>query len=220
MPDYGTTYRESIGRIMALVNNQNVHLPVPACPGWAVRDVIAHLCGGLRDISKGDVEHAGEDEWTAKQVADYAHRSVTDIAGEWHLRANTSPSAFQQYGQVMMADIITHEFDIRGAIGNTGGRDLPAVRSAALFYLNALDYVFTEDSIPPLRILTEDKALDLGKGEPQTTVEMGWWEAMRLTSGRRSREQVRALAWSRDPDPWLDHDHLFIFGPRENDLME
>lgn len=218
MPDYGTTYRESMGRIMTLVNNQNADLPVPACPGWSVKDVVAHLCGEIRDIAKNDVENAGDDEWTARQIADYRHRALTDIGAEWHLRAHSSPWAFQRFGHVMMADIISHEFDIRGALGNTQGRDLPAVRSAALFYLNALDYVFGEDGIPPLRILTEDNALDLGKGEPQGTVEMGWWEALRVTSGRRSPAQVCALAWTGDPEIWIDH--LFIFGPRDTDLQE
>lgn len=218
MPDYGTIYRESMGRIMTLVNNQNVDTPVPACPGWTVKDVVAHLCGAIRDIAKGDTDEVGEDAWTARQVEDYRHRSVTDIGAEWHLRANSSPWAFQAFGQVMMADIITHEFDIRGAIGNTQGRELPAVTSAVLFYLNALDYIFKQDGIPPLRILTEDKTLALGEGEPQGTVEMSWWEAMRVASGRRSREQVRALTWTGDPDPWLEH--LFIFDPRETDLVE
>ena len=218
MPDYGTTYRESMGRIMALVNNQNVDTSVPACPGWTVKDVVAHLCGAIRDIAKGDTDDAGSEAWTARQVEAYRHRSLTDIGAEWHLRANSSPWAFQTFGQVMMADIISHEFDIRGALGNTQGRDMPAVTSAALFYLNALDYVFKEDSVLPLRILTEDKALELGEGEPQASVEMSWWEAMRVSSGRRSREQVRALTWTGDPKTWLDH--LFIFDPRDRDLVE
>lgn len=218
MPDFGTTYREAQGRIMTLVNNQNADLPVPACPGWTVKDVVAHLCGAIRDIAKGDVDGLATPGWTARQLDDYRTRSLADIGAEWHIRGNTSPYAFQKHGQAMVADIVTHEFDIRGALGNTQGRDHPAVRSAALFYLNALDYVFTQDGIPPLRILTGDKALDLGEGEPPGTVEMSWWEAMRLTSGRRSREQVRALRWTGDPETWLDH--LFIFGPRDTDLME
>lgn len=218
MPDYATSYREAQGRIMTLVNNQNAETPVPACPGWTVKDVVAHLCGAMRDVAKGETDEVGEEAWTARQVADYRHRSLTDISAEWHHRAHTSPWAFQTYGQALLADIITHEFDIRNALGNTQGRDLPVVRSAALFYLNALDYVFGEDGIPPMRILVEDKALDLGKGEPAGTVEMGWWEAMRIASGRRSTDQVRSLAWTGDPDQWIDH--LFIFGPRGTDLVE
>lgn len=150
MPDYGTIYRQSLGRIMTLVNNQNADRPVHACPGWTVKDVVAHLCGSFRDIAKGDIDDTGDGTWAAKQIDDYRHRSLTDIGAEWHLRSNTTPWAFQQYGNVMMAEIISHEFDIRGALGDTRGRDMPAVRSAALFYLNALDHGFREDGIPPM----------------------------------------------------------------------
>jgi uncharacterized protein (TIGR03083 family) len=220
MPDYGTNYRESQGRIMTLVNNQNAAVSVPACPGWTVKDVVAHLCGAIRDIAKGDMREGPTPAWTARHVEDFRDRSLTDIGAEWHIRANTSPYAFQKYGQVMVADIVSHEFDIRGAIGNTQGRDLPVVRSATLFFLSGLDSWFREEKLPALRILVEDKALDIGEGDPRGTVEMSWWEAMRLVSGRRSREQARALKWTGDPATWLDRDHLFIFGPRETDLVE
>lgn len=220
MPDYGTNYRESQGRIMALVNNQNADLPIPACPGWTVKDVVAHLCGAIRDIAKGDLQGGPALEWTARHVEDYRGRSLADIGAEWHIRGNTSPYAFQKFGQVMVADIVSHEFDIRGALGNTRGRDLPVVRSATLFFLAGLDAWFREEGLPTLRILVEDKALDIGEGEPQGTVEMSWWEAMRIASGRRSREQARALVWTGDAGIWLDHDHLFIFGPRNTDLIE
>ncbi|MCO5215864.1 MAG: hypothetical protein M9950_06875, partial [Thermomicrobiales bacterium] len=96
--------------------------------------------------------------------------------------------------------------------------DLHVVRTVALFYLEALDHVWRAESIPPLRILTEETALDIGGDDPQVTVEIGWWEIGRLTSGRRSLEQVRALTWSGDCSPWIDH--LYVFGPRDELLVE
>jgi uncharacterized protein (TIGR03083 family) len=218
MPDYWTNYRETHGRILSLVNNQNADLPVPACPGWTVKDVIAHLAGVLDDYRKGNMEGAPGPEWTARQVASRRHRSISDIGAEWHLLANTSPHAFQQHGGILVADVVSHEFDIKGALGLTEGRNLPVVRSVTLVFLNGVDWLLRENGVPALRILVEDKALDVGDGEPQGTVEMGWWEAMRIASGRRSREQVRALAWTGDPETWLDY--LFIFDPRDTDLVE
>jgi uncharacterized protein (TIGR03083 family) len=218
MPDYGTTYRESQGRIMALVNNQNADLPVPACPGWTVKDVVAHLSGVLDDHRKGDLDGAPGSPWTAAQVASRRHRSLSEIGAEWHILGNTSPHAFQNQGNVLVADIISHEFDIKGAIGNTQHRDLLAVRSATLFFLSGVDRMFRQNGISPLRILVEDKPLDLGEGEPRGSVEMGWWETMRVVSGRRSADQVRSLTWTGDPGQWIDH--LFVFGPRETDLVE
>lgn len=218
MPDFWTNYREAQGRILSLVNNQNADLPVPATPGWTVKDLIAHLAGALADTRAGNTEGAPGPEWTARHVESRRHRSLGDIAAEWHLIANTSPYPFQQHGARLVADVVSHEFDIKGALGNREGRGHPVVRSATLVFLSGVDWQLRESGVPALRILVEDKALDVGEGEPQGTVEMGWWETMRVASGRRSRDQVRALAWTGDPETWLDH--LFVFGPRETDLIE
>jgi hypothetical protein len=164
------------------------------------------------------MEGAPGPEWAAKHVDSRRHRSLGDISADWHLIANTSPYPFQQHGAILVADVVSYEFDIKGAIGNIEGRNHPVVRSATLVYLNGVDWQLREDGIPALRILVEDKALDVGEGEPQGSVEMSWWETLRVTSGRRSRDQVRALTWTGDPDTWLDH--LSILGYRDNDLVE
>lgn len=218
MPAYHVLYRQSQGRILTLVNNTNADSPVPACPGWTVRDTVAHLLGTLTDISAGRIEESAQDDWSAGHIERSRGRSISDLNAEWHVKANTTPGVFERYGALLVADLVTHEFDIKQAIGNTQGRDLQVVRTVALFYLNALDQAWREDGLPALRILTEDKALDIGGKEPDTSVEMSWWEIGRVVSGRRSIDQVRALTWSDDPTPWLDE--LFVFGPRETALEE
>lgn len=218
MPAYHVLYRQSQGRILSLANNSNADAPVDACPGWTVRDTVAHLLGVLTDLTAGKLEDASSDAWSAGHIARAKDRSLSDLAAEWHVKANTTPGVFQTLGEVLVADLVTHEFDIKQAIGNTQGRDLQVLRTVALFYLNALDAAWREEGITPLRILTENTALDIGGENPETTVEMSWWEIGRVVSGRRSIEQVQALTWSGDSAPWLDH--LFVFGPRETALNE
>lgn len=218
MPAYHVLYRQSQGRILSLVNNSNAEFPVHACPGWSVRDTVAHLLGTLTDLIAGKIEESASDDWSAGHIERTQGRSISDLAAEWHVRANTTPGIFERYGALLVADLITHEFDIKHAIGNTQGRDLQEVRTVALFYLNALDQAWREDGVAPLRVLTGTSALDIGGENPNVSVEMDWWEIGRVISGRRSIGQVKALAWSGDPAPWLDH--LFVFGPRETDLVE
>ena len=218
MPAYHVLYRQSQGRILSLVNNANAELPVEACPGWTVRDTVAHLLGTLADLTAGKLEESASAEWSAGHIERTKGRSISDLTAEWHVRANTTPGIFERYGALLVADLVTHEFDIKQAIGNTQGRDLQVVRTVALFYLNALDQAWREDGIPALRILTETSALDIGGDDPDVSVEMGWWEIGRIVSGRRSVQQVQDLTWSGDPSPWLDQ--LFVFGPRESTLAE
>ena len=218
MPAYHVMYRQSLGRILTLVHNGNANTPVEACPGWTVRDVIAHGLGVLTDLSAGKLDDASSDTWSAGHIERAGKRSLSDLTAEWHQRANTSPGVFQELGAVLVADLVTHEFDIKQALGNRQGRDLAVVRTVAVFYLNALDHAWRAYGVPALRIVTEDKPLDIGGDAPKAEVEMSWWEITRVVSGRRSPEQVRALTWTASPDPWLDV--LFVFGPRETPLIE
>lgn len=218
MPAYHVLYRQSMGRILTLVNNSNAELPVQACPNWTVRDTVAHLLGTLSDLIAGKIDESANDDWAAKQIERTTGRSLSDLASEWHVRANTTPGIFERYGALLVAEIVTHEFDIKQAIGNTQGRNEQVVRTVALFYLALLDSAWREDGVPPLRILTESSTLDIGGEDPQASVEMSWWEIGRVVTGRRSIAQVEALAWNGSAAPWLDH--LFIFGPRETDLIE
>lgn len=218
MPAYHVLYRQSQGRILSLVNNSNADMPVHACPGWTVRDTVAHLLGTLKDLIAGKIEESASDDWSANHIEQAKDRSLSDLTAEWHVRSNTTPGIFERYGALLVADLITHEFDIKHAVSNTQGRDLQVARTVALFYLNALDQAWREDGVPPLRVLTENTSLDIGGENPEISVEMGWWEIGRVISGRRSIDQVKALAWSGDPEPWLDH--LFVFGPRDTPLDE
>jgi uncharacterized protein (TIGR03083 family) len=219
LADYATIYREAQGRVMSLVNNQNAATPIPACPGWTVKDVVAHVTGVLDDHRIGNFEGAPGPEWTTAQVEKRRVRSLADIGAEWHLLAHTHPRILaSEYGQTYAVDLISHEFDIRGAIGNTEGRTLPWTRTAALFFLNVLDHLLKEDGLPALRIQVEDKALTVGAGQPAGTVTLTWFEMLRTLSGRRSRAQVRALPWEGDPGTWMDH--LFVFGPAEIEIVE
>ena len=52
----GENYRRSRGRLTALLEGADDaawETPVPACPGWRVRDVLAHLVGVVEDALAG-----------------------------------------------------------------------------------------------------------------------------------------------------------------------
>lgn len=219
MPDYGTVYREAQGRILSLVNNQNAGVAVPACPGWTVKDVVGHLSGVLEDLRSGNVPTGTMDEWTAAQVGRSRDRSVADLGASWHVLAHTTPRLLAgEYGETLVLEAVSHEFDIRGAIGNTEGRSHPSIRTTALSFLAGVEHSIREHSLPALRVQVEDKAFDLGEGDPAATVTLTWFELMRTLSGRRSEAQLRAQRWNGDPAPWLEA--LFVLGPAGHDIIE
>ena len=61
----GARYEEARQRIVEVIREATssddaaAARPVPACPGWRVRDVLAHLCGNCTDIAAGNIAVGG-----------------------------------------------------------------------------------------------------------------------------------------------------------------
>jgi uncharacterized protein (TIGR03083 family) len=216
-PALSQLYGDSRGRLLSLVNGldeQGLASPVPACPGWSVRDVVGHLTAVGEDVLEGRLTGPPSSEQTAAQVARFADRPFDDVLARWD---DVAPGfeevidGFEVWPAVL--DVATHEQDIRGAIGVPGGRDTEVVRLGADRLLTWLQ--------PPvaLRVVTEDQTYELGPdGAGPVVLRTGRFEALRWRLGRRSRRQLAQLDWTGDPRPVLDH--LVVFGPAATDIDE
>ena len=114
----------------------------------------------------------------------------------------------------VVLDVLAHEHDIRGAIGvarrpgraaGRAGRP-PAGRRARAA------------GQPASSIVGDDVIATVPVDGPTHRVTTTPFEVFRLRLGRRSPEQVAALAWDTVPVPVIDE--LFIFGPRTTPLIE
>ncbi len=216
-PALSQLYGQTSARVVALVaelDEGQLRAPVPACPGWSVRDVVAHLTAVGEDMLEGRLTGPPTDEQTAAQVARFEGRPLAEVLARW--RELTPPfadaiDAFSVWPAVL--DVATHEHDIRGAVGAPGGRDADVVRFGA-------DRLLTWLRPPvPLRIEVEDESFELGtEGEAALVLRTGRFEALRWRMGRRSRAQLADLDWAGDPAPVLDH--LVVFGPSPADIIE
>ena len=216
-PDLARLYQDTQARLAALAAGLDavaLATPVPACPGWSVRDVVAHELATSEDALAGRLTGPPSDEQTAAQVARFAGHDMADMLATW---AQTTPqfagiiAAFDVWPAVI--DVVSHEQDIRGAIGQPGERDSEVVRIAAGAVLSVLS--------PPvrMRVTVEDAEFLVGPDEgPELGLATTRFEALRWRLGRRSRAQMAALQWSGDPAPVLGH--LAIFGPATADLVE
>jgi uncharacterized protein (TIGR03083 family) len=237
-------YRETRERLTALVRSLDTRAlatPVPACPGWAVRDVVAHLAAVSEDAVAGRITGLPTEEFTAAQVARLADVPVHEVLDLW---AAAAPQFEEIIGAAKVrpavVDLATHEQDIRGAVGIPGARDSAAVLQCAAMLLADLP-------VPvPLLVVTSDGEFAAGPGRtgvdesaspdsPDADYEAPGssgctpraaglvlsttlFEAFRWRMGRRSRAQLAAMDWTGDPSPVLDH--LSIFGPAASDVIE
>jgi uncharacterized protein (TIGR03083 family) len=210
-------YHDTKERITALVGDLDdaaLNTTVAACPGWTVRDVVAHLAAVADDVGHGRLTGAPTDSETAAQIARFDGHDIRDIVAAWTTGARQLDRLAENDGvPPPVGDIASHEHDIRGALGRAGARDSDAVRYSSDLLLNHLRTPVA------LRVAVEDAEYRSGPGD---RVDVGLrttrFEALRWRTGRRSRAQLAAMDWSGDPAPVLDH--LYMFGPSDLDIVE
>ena len=213
----GDLYRSTRLRtqdLLGQLDDDQWGLPVPACPGWDVQAVLAHLVGVIEDSGAGRLNGPPGPEQTAAEVARHQDAAPAELL--WHWTELAPP--FEQVlssASVWPAffDVLTHEHDLHGALGTAGERDGVDVRLAAKLLVRSVDLG------RPFRIETGAAVLaSASDGEDPLVLRATAFEAFRLRMGRRSRAQVLAMDWSEDPSEVLDR--LFVFGPTTTDLME
>jgi uncharacterized protein (TIGR03083 family) len=220
-PDLAALYRDGRERVLNLARALSAgqeQLPVPACPGWSVKDVYAHLAGVADDALAGRLEGRGTDPWTARQVAARRDRGLGDVCEEW---TRTGPMLDGRVGPgtppQLIVDLCTHEQDIRGALERPGGRRAPQVRFSLEVLVGAFDRGW-DAAHPAVTVVADSGRWALGAGAPVATLTASDFELFRAFMGRRSRRQFLALGWTGDGAPFVDDLHAFTL-PSE-DLVE
>lgn len=212
-------YDETKQRITSLVQGSDPQTPVAATPGWSVKDVVAHLAGGLRDFVDRRFDGVESGEWGERQVRDRQANTLDDAFAEWEAnRALAEPLFDTPMGSVLIAEVVAHEHDLRAALGVPGDRESVAVRAALTKPLQQLDQRMRENEVPALRITLEHGDRVLGHGEPAGTLRTTSFELMRAIGGRRSPDQIKAMDWDGDPDTWIAA--LALFGRHRAEPFE
>src|SRR6185437_4907186 len=119
---YDQLYRDSQARLQQLLvrlTPDELALPVPACPLWTVQDVLAHLAGVSESIADGSGANPASTEWTRGHIEARKGRTVWQLFEEWHSNtgAVTQLPVTSMSWLPILHDTLSHEADIRGAIG-------------------------------------------------------------------------------------------------------
>jgi uncharacterized protein (TIGR03083 family) len=200
--DFGQAYRFAREEIARLVEGRDDTAIVSATPLWSVHDVVAHLAGVVEDGRIGNFEGAPGDAWTAAQVQRGRDKTTAQLLAEW---ADGAPSLEEALTAGTgpwhsTLDVVTHLCDLANAVG------VPA-------------------NLPPGYLEVVSPRLQQGfesgivsEGFEPLTLRASNVEIFRARFGRRTREEVRAMSWSRDPEDCLDR--YFIFGVATASLHE
>jgi uncharacterized protein (TIGR03083 family) len=202
-------YRSQRGRVTELVREltpEQLETRVPGCPEWTVRELLSHLTALPADVDAGRLDGAGTPEWTAVQVAERHGRGVDDLLAEWEKYAPALEAQLDEWGDfgwVIVWDITLHEDDLREALGlPLGVGDTQAKVLEGLVARASKKVV--EAGLPAVSLAAGARSWTLGEGEPVGSVAVSdEGELSRTLGGRRTDDELRALAWSVDPEPYL-----------------
>ncbi|BBY17439.1 DinB family protein [Mycolicibacterium litorale] len=206
--------RERTAGLLTTLDDAAWAAAVPTCPGWTVRDVVAHVAAVAEEWVDGRLAGVPTDAQTAAQVARFSDAGTADLLAAWADAASLLEDAAHARGLVApVADVVSHEHDIRTALGRPGARDSAAVRYSSEQVLDILQ------TPVPLRVTVEDAEYRCGPdGGDELRLRTSRFESLRWRTGRRSRAQLAAMDWSADPEPVLDA--LYLFGPAATDIVE
>ena len=208
--DTSEAYRTVRGRMIELAGAADPTTPVPTCPEWTVRELLAHVTGVADDVVAGRLEGAGTDPWVEAQLAARADATVEDLVAEWSATGPQVDDICAALGDAiaqLVFDTVSHEQDLRHAVDRPGGRD-----EALQIALGWVTDAWAGQEVPEgaLRLRTGALDVTLGEGPPTATLTPSPFDALRALTGRRSLDQVRALPWEGDPTPGLP---CFTWGP-------
>lgn len=216
---------------------------VPACPEWTVKDVLAHVVAEAEIAATGsmppdvdlvralqDREHAARREaMNAREVGKRRGRSVDELLEEWDGQAKLLgpmlrgeepfPYPFPFVDAVVVMDVALHNQDIRNALGRPGDRDTDAVRLGMSAYAVGADNKIRLLGLPPLRLRYDGREKVIGgDGDPAATLTADRYELYRALASRRSPDQIRAMDWEGEPEPYLEA--IPMYGPRDEPISE
>jgi uncharacterized protein (TIGR03083 family) len=208
--DAGAAYRLICDRVDALVRGRDgvAELSVPACPGWTIRHVVAHLAGVAQDIVGLNLEKKGTGPWADAHIARLGERSIDELLDLWgqSLDSVSANLAFASDAGVcqLVFDTLTHEHDIRGALREPGSRDGDLAFKAALGFMTTMGDQFIRQAKLPAFLLSTPTIGSVQLGDPHTArgqvaLSVSDFEALRSFGGRRSVGQLLALPWDGDP---------------------
>jgi uncharacterized protein (TIGR03083 family) len=226
--DLAKTYHEARIRIADRARSldaKQADTPVPACPGWKVHDVIAHLSGAAADFVDGNMDKAPSPEWTAAHVEAGTGRSLRQLLESWEGVAGQLESMIAtapDRSTFFVADVLCHEIDLCWALGWPIQRTGDDIEWLIVNFVRIVTRKVTAAGLPPLDFVSGSDswvAGESGNGIHGIRVEVpSAFELVRAMTGRRSLTQIRAWNWQTDPDLYIPH--LSAFTPRPDPLEE
>jgi uncharacterized protein (TIGR03083 family) len=225
-----SAYEDGVHRVVALVDRltpPDLERPVPACPLWSVRDLVAHLCGVAEDATRGGFFDGATQAWADPELAARREEwTANHIETRRGLAADQLVADLQRHGTALVralrrgdtaatrvpawmigapaADLAVHLDDLRDAVGLPPEPEAAITEYGFRAYRGWLGQRIASRGLAPLRLTDGATEWVLGgDADPEATLEADAFELFRAVSGRRPLDEVAAWTWRGDPAAYL-----------------
>lgn len=194
-------------RVIDLVRHlppEQAAITVPACPGWSVHDLLAHMVGLGVDVVAGDEPDDHNSAWTGKHVAERRDRDAAALVAEWEAVAEPLRAWMRAHTVRPLGDVIIHEQDLRGALGAPGAQDTPGVHAIRERFAGR--FAGRVEGLPPIALVGEEWTW-VSRGtadDAPVVVRAPDFDLARALVTRRSAAQLRSWTVRGDVTPYLD----------------
>lgn len=217
--------RDRVSDLLGDVTEEQAATFVPGCPAWTVTDTLAHMVGVCIDIVDGAIgDDVGTTAWADSHVTRFAGLGIPGLLERWQETAPVIDSLAglmaDRIASQFVFDACTHEHDLRGALGRPGARDSSSLRVGLGFVEMMLDGLIRGHDLPSLLLDLGDECVSAGPLPTSVALTADRFDVFRAFGGRRSVEQIRAMAWTGDPTPYLEVFAASPLSPPEAALVE
>jgi uncharacterized protein (TIGR03083 family) len=196
-------YQASRLRIAGLLDEDVAQIAVPACPAWNVHDLVAHLVGVAEALVARDFAPPHAQPWIDRLVSEREALSVGALLADWDACADDIDRLIDARFWAMVADVVVHEHDLRGALDAPGARAEPEVGATVEQFLRIHAPAITRADLGPLAVDCGAARWSSHPGAPGCTLLVDAWEAGRVLASRRTADELRNEPVEGDIAPYL-----------------
>jgi uncharacterized protein (TIGR03083 family) len=206
VPDLSDGYHATRRRVSELVRSLDpdaLEARVPACPDWTVHQLLAHLTGIPEALTSGSFPTGDTQAWLEGLVVERQDVPVDELLDRWEACAAGTSAIVDGGAHQLLIDVVSHEHDLRGAVGAPGARGSAEVRACVQLLLDLLSPAILEAGLGALVVDSGEVRWASQFARPGCTLRLDPWEAIRVLQSRRTADEVRALPLSGDVEPYL-----------------
>jgi uncharacterized protein (TIGR03083 family) len=197
-------YEATRARIAEVVAGADPDVAVPACPGWRLRDVVAHLAGLAEGVASGSRPGDDQQRWLDELRLERRDVPVPELLRRWEVASPALAGIIDEGAPGLFVDVLVHEHDLRTSLGLPGSRGAPEVRAVVQLQLERLGVLLKRRGLGALVIDAGPVTWTSHFARRGCTMRADPWEASRLLASRRSREEIHRLVVVGDVEPFID----------------